>query len=217
MGLSEPIDNFLNRASVAINNALTTPKIQDYLNQYGYTLEKIQQGKTLYESALNLQQQQRKEYGEQISATESFNELWTKAKESYMRCLKIARIAFKKDAGITTQLALNGSRKDTFSGWLLQTKQFYTNTLNNPDILNGFKEYGINKAKLQAYQAETEAVEAASLVQEKEKGDAQNATQIRDKAIDELNEWLSDFIAIARIALETEAQLLESLGILERS
>ena len=217
MALNEPIDNFLNRAFVAINNALTTPKIQDYLTQYGYTAEKIQEGKSLYETALNLQQQQRKEYGEQISATESFNELWDTAKESYMKCLKIARIAFQKDAGITTELALNGSRKESFSGWLLQAKQFYTNTLNNPEILNGFKEYGITKAKLQAYQAETEATEAASLEQEKKKGDAQNATQIRDKAIDELNDWLSDFIAIARIALETEPQLLESLGILERS
>jgi hypothetical protein len=35
--------------------------------------------------------------------------------------------------------------------------------------------------------------------------------------MDELNEWLSDFIAIARVALAEEPQLLESLGILERS
>ena len=217
MAIKEPIDIFFNRASVAINNALTTPKIQNYLKEYGYTAEKIQQGKALYETALNLQQQQRKEYGEQFSATESFYELWETAKESYMKCLKIARIAFKEDAGIITELALNGTRKQTFSGWLLQAKQFYSNTLNNPEILNGFKEYGITKAKLEACQAEMQAAETASLVQEKEKGDAQNATQIRDKAIDELNDWLSDFIAIARIALETESQLLESLGILERS
>ena len=217
MTLNESIDNFLNRASVAINNALTTPKIQQYLNEYGYTPEKIKQGKTLYETALNTQQQQRQQYGEQISATETFNQLWKTAKESYMRCLKIARIGFKKEAGISTKLALNGSRKDTFSGWLLQTKQFYTNTLNNPNILNGLKEYGITKAKLEACEAETEAVENASLAQEKKKGDAQNSTKIRDKAIDELSDWLSDFIAIARIALEAEPQLSESLGILERN
>ncbi len=217
MGLSEPIDNFLNRASVAINNAMTTPKIQQYLNEYGYTPEKIKQGKTLYETALNAQQQQRKKYGEQISATDSFNQLWKTAKESYIRCLKIARVAFKKDPGIITELALNGDRKKNFSGWLLQTKQFYTNALNNPKILNSFKEYGITEAKLKACQAEMQAVETASLVQEKQKGDAQNTTKIRDKAIDELSDWLSDFIAIARISLEAEPQLLESLGIKERT
>ncbi len=134
-----------------------------------------------------------------------------------MRCLKIARVAFKNNAGIITELALNGSRKESFSGWLLQAKQFYTNSLTNPIILKEFQQYGITKAKLEGFQAETNAVESASLAQEKEKGNAQNATKVRDKAINELSDWLSDFIAIARIALEAEPQLLESLGILERS
>jgi hypothetical protein len=71
MGLNEPIDNFFNRVSVAVNNAMTTPKIQEYLNEYGYSSEKITQGKTLYETALSAQQQQRQKYGEQISATDS--------------------------------------------------------------------------------------------------------------------------------------------------
>ncbi|MGK7930985.1 MAG: hypothetical protein AB4041_06080 [Microcystaceae cyanobacterium] len=213
MKLNETIDTFFNRASVAINNALTTDKIQAYLKEYGYTPEKIKQGKTLYETALKAQQKQRQEYGEQMGATESFNQLWTQAKESYMRCLKIARIAFKKDVAITTSLGLNGTRKQSFSGWLSQANQFFENALTNPQVLAGLAEYNITKAKLQAAQADTKAVETASLIQEKEKGDAQNATKIRDKALDELNDWLSDFIAIARIALESEPQLLESLGI----
>lgn len=217
MKISEPIDSFLNRASVAINNALTTPEIQAHLKTYGYTAEKIQQGKTLYETALQTTTQQRKAYGEQISATETFNQQWKTAKDSYMRCLKVARIAFKNNGGIATELALNGSRKENFSGWLLQAEQFYLNSLSNPKILKDLQQYGINKAKLEACQAEITAVKTANLTQEKEKGDAQHSTQIRDKAINELSEWLSNFIAIARIALEPEPQLLESLGILERS
>jgi hypothetical protein len=60
-------------------------------------------------------------------------------------------------------------------------------------------------------------VETANLVQTKEKGESQNATKVRDAAVDSLSAWLSDFIAISRIALEEEPQLLESLGILQRS
>ncbi len=217
MALGESIDSFLNRARVSINNALSTPQIQQYLKEYGYTPEKIQTGKTLYETALAAQQKQRQEYGEQISATEALNRLWEEAQTSYMRCVKIARIAFKNNPGIATQLAINGTRKRNFSGWLLQAKQFYINALGNPEILKGLAEYGITKAKLQGCQKQMEIVETANLTQEKEKGEAQNATKIRDRAMDELNEWSSDFIAIARIALEEEPQLLESLGILERS
>jgi hypothetical protein len=60
-------------------------------------------------------------------------------------------------------------------------------------------------------------VETANLVQTKEKGESQNATKVRDTVVDSLSAWLSDFIAISRIALEEEPQLLESLGILQRS
>jgi hypothetical protein len=87
MALGESIDSFLNRAQVAIDNALSTPQIQEYLKEYGYTSEKIQTGKTLYETALAAQQKQRQEYGEQISATEALNRLWEEAQTSYMRFL----------------------------------------------------------------------------------------------------------------------------------
>ena len=42
-------------------------------------------------------------------------------------------------------------------------------------------------------------------------------TQERDEAIDKLDDRLSDFIAIARVALEKKPQYLEKLGIVEPS
>ncbi|MEL6606343.1 MAG: hypothetical protein AAFP20_24355 [Cyanobacteria bacterium J06614_10] len=47
--------------------------------------------------------------------------------------------------------------------------------------------------------------------------EAQAATQKRDAALDELQDWLSDFLAIAKIALEDDPQKLESLGVFVRS
>ena len=171
----------------------------------------------LYEKALAAQQQQKAEYGEQVGATATLNEAWSTAKKSYMRLVKIARIAFKRNVGVAIKLDLNGDRKQSLSGWLLQAKQFYTNALGDPEVINALGQYGITSAKLEAAQAQMQAVEAADLTQEKEKGEAQSATKMRDGAIDALDDWLDDFVAIARVALEEDPQLLETMGILERS
>ena len=70
---------------------------------------------------------------------------------------------------------------------------------------------------LSAAKAQVLEVEAKRNIQFKEKGEAQTATQLRDEALDELQDWMSDFIAIARIALEEQSQYLEMLGIVEPS
>lgn len=62
-----------------------------------------------------------------------------------------------------------------------------------------------------------DAAEAAQRAQQSETGEAQEATQDRDAALDAIDDWMAIFIAIARLALEDDPQLLEKLGILERS
>ncbi len=77
----------------------------------------------------NQLQQQQKEYGDQFEATGVLQEVWKKADETYIRFVKIARIALKDEHAAYQKLNLNGSRKKTLSGWLAQAKQFYLNSL----------------------------------------------------------------------------------------
>jgi hypothetical protein len=217
MSTKQSLESILDRARIAIENSLNNPTIQTYLSEYGYSKEKLQSGQQLYQTALDLQQKQRREFGEQIEATAERDQLWDIAHATYMKFVKIARVAYKNNTGIATQLGINGNRKESFSGWLLDANQFYSNTLGNDSILKTLAEYGITPTKLEAGKAEVQAVSAANLAQDKEKGEAQEATQKRDAALDALSDWMSDFVAIARIALEPEAQLLESIGIKEAS
>ena len=98
-----------------------------------------------------------------------------------------------------------------------QARQFYLNALEDTTVLEKMAGFGITQAKLENGKTLLEQAEAANAAQKKEKGEAQQATQERDQTMDNLEEWLSDFIVIARIALEEKPQLLEKLGIVEPS
>ena len=211
------IDTLLNDAQVAIANTLNNSEILKAVEDFGYTNAKIQQGKALYNKAAAAQLEQTTEAGGQVAATATLNDTLETARKSYMRFVKVARIAFKRDPGMSTLLDLKGERKRSLSGWLAQANQFYKNALSDKSVLSALKEFGITEQKLKVGLNEVKAVEDANLAQEKEKGEAQAATKKRDAAIDELQEWLSDYVAIAKIALEENSQLLEGLGILARS
>ncbi len=210
------IAEFLTSAQILLENS-TLPELQIYLAAYGYTPERIQGGKQLYETALAAHQKQIVEYGDQYGATEAQNQAWTKASLSYMRLIKIARIACKDDLSLWKALELTGERKETLAAWLLQAGQFYRAALSTPEIQSRLAVYGITPDSLQQAYVEYQSVVTAHTIQIKEIGEAQQATKDRDFTLDALDEWISDFRAIAKLALADKPQLLESLGIFVRS
>ncbi len=200
------IDSQLLFAQNAISNTMNQPELASPLAEYGYTEEKLKVGNALYKTAMELQNKQKKEYGDQYGATYELNAAKAGANATYMKHLKIARVVFGRDPGVSEALQLAGTRSRTFSGWLSQAKALYANALG---------EFGITKNKLKEAQALITDCEDKYNSQLKEKGEAQTATRERDKALDTLDRWVSDFVAIARIALESNPQYLEMLGIVE--
>jgi hypothetical protein len=58
-----------------------------------------------------------------------------------------------------------------------------------------------------------EEVEKTAADQEKKKGLAKQATSERNKALKELEQWVSRLVKICRLALGKDSQHLEKLGI----
>ncbi|WP_282036465.1 hypothetical protein [Saccharicrinis aurantiacus] len=215
--MSKEIDALISKASVAITNGIQQEPIATLLSEFGYTPERLAVGEGLLNTTEQLNRLQIKEDGEQKEATSVLNHSIKKANVVYMPHLKIARIAFKNDVNLSTQLELRGERKQKQSAWLGQTKVFYNNLLANPKALEKMASFGQSSAKLEVGLQLVLAVDAQLAVRKKEMGEAQNATETRDAAADELQEWYSDYIEIARIALADQPQYLEMLGIISPS
>lgn len=209
----QTIDARLQAVQVALDNIQNDPQLRAALAAYGYDTERLNVGRQLYDTAMQLQQQQQAKRGDQIGATEEANAAVDAANETYMRFVKVARVALKGQRGALVSLDLVGERKDTLAGWIGQAKQFYTTALANEVILEQLTEYGITAAKLRDGQQQVAAVEAAHVEQQQNRGTAQQATAERNAALRALDAWYADFLKIARVALADDAQQLEKLSI----
>lgn len=215
--LKTGISQFLLSAQVMIYNASTDVVIKEALAAYGYTDESLSAGKRLYEKVTALQNTQKREYGEQIAATSDLNDFRETAKQQYMKTLKIARVALKKCAKADKATMLFGIRKRSLYGWFEQAHAFYANLLGDADFISLLSAYGYTQEKLEQEFAFINKVIAKHLIQKKETGEAQEATAIRDQALNDLAAWISDFKAVARVALADNPQQLEKLGIIVKS
>jgi hypothetical protein len=193
-----------------------SPEIQDRMTAFGYAPVKIAQGKSLLENVKRLVASQVGGYGDQYAASDEVNKFWSISYNKYMVTIKVIRIAFKGQPDKLAKFKAIGQRNRSLSGWLNDARIMYANILNTPEALDVMTEYGYSFEKLVAERDLVEQVEDLHSKRLAEKSEAQQGTVERDKAIDELCNWYSDFRAIARIALYDSPQLLEALGITKK-
>lgn len=210
------IEERLREAQVAIGNALADPALLTALGEYGYNATRLQQGRALRQQAWALYQGQKGEYGELSSAGDGLEAVQQQARATYMRYVKVARVAIEGDRGASHKLDLTTGRKRPLAKWLAQAQQFYTHALSNADILDKLAEFGITRAMLEAGQHQVDAVGEGEAVWRQRQGAARDATRVRDELIAALDAWMRNFTKVARVVFEGRPQLLEKLGIKTR-
>ena len=209
--ISTSLSNFFAEATTLLANAQEHPEISAALDAFGYDAAALAEGQAFLDAARGLYDAQIREYGEQHAATQALGEATKAADKVYAAHRRLAKIAFKSDAQRKTDLHLNERKPEAFNPWYEQARHFYTALLSDTDAQAQLARYKVTLEAIQAAQAQVEQVMALKNSQEKEKGEAQEATQKRDAAIAALDEWLGDFQVVARIALEDTLQLMEAL------
>lgn len=114
-------------------------------------------------------------------------------------------------------LALTGKRLRAKANYSKQALQFYNAAIANANYTAVLAASNIDAAKLTAMQAGFTHLEALGKAQTAETGEAQEATAARDKAWDALETWISKFYKKARVALRKYPQLMEKIGLIEKS
>lgn len=203
----------LTDAQITISNSLSDPEIQELVAAFGYTAGKLNAAKDLYDAALAATNLQKSKSGAQQESTCLLAEVEAAARDAYQALAKVARAVFIKDKAQLTRLGLTGRQPQNMAGFLAAAHTLFDNASHLPVLA----EYGYNADKLQAEHGRISALDQANQQQEAAKGAAQQATRDRDAALQALNDWVSQYRKIARVALRHKKQLLEKIGLVART
>ena len=207
------IKEFLENLKRALDVAIMDSIIKAALLAHGWDDTLLNRGLQLHQTAHDLYVQQIKEKGEQVVAYRAFETLFDEVNEMYMYHIKLCRIVCIKNKPKLKELTLDVPRETTINGWLIQAKAFYSNALKDEELITGLSIFAITREKLEAGEQKIFEIETAKERHDIETGEAQDATRLRNDAVDEAYQYAIAFIAICKIALKDRPEQLEKVRI----
>ena len=207
----------LEQYRVAFENIGNQTEIATIMADFGYNETLLTEGKTLLTKTRQAFDFNKKEDDETTEAYKNFTELKENLAKTYTLHRKKGKVIFRKEPTTLNKLALTGSLPTAYIKWLETVKKFYTVAAADSDIQSKLVRLKITTEEINGTIQLITNLELARAEYLREKGESQDSTKSKDKAFGEIDDWMSEFYAVAKIALEDNPQLLESLGIFVRS
>lgn len=202
----------LEQYRVALDNATTNQTIAQALAELGFDQGVINQGKSKLTDARSAFDHNNTEDDETAEAYQTFTVLKEEIKDLYSLHRKKAKVVFRKDPVALDQLALTGSIPQAYIKWLETIKKFYTTAKDNQEVINKLQRLKLTSNDINETLNKISQLESARSKYLQEKGESQDATEAKDTALSNIDDWMSEFYAVAKIALEDQPQLQEALG-----
>lgn len=210
------IKDFQNYGSI-FENISKNEVLKTELAEFGYDEAEIAKGKALYDTAETKIDTNKTETTEEKLAYEKFTQKFEELKTAYTTDRKKVKIIYKDEDAKLSALAVKGVASIRISEILDNADTLYKQLKANEELLTPLKKLKIDEVYLDTQIALLEEVKALYQAYTKEKGESQQATKDKDQALANLEKWVREFYAIAKIALEDKPQLLESVSKFVRS
>lgn len=207
----ETMDESIVKMKEAFSNA-SLPEIFAVMVTVGYTAEKIAElnAKTL--ALETLCQVQTKEYADQYAGQEKFKEKHAEINAVFNQHRSLLRVFFKSNIQAWVALKLDIPNPKAYSTWLELLTSFYAQIVSDPNLLAQVQTVSIS---MEAITEQTQALAELQTIKgslRHETSEAQEATETRDRAFDELYPLYSEYIRYAKILLPND-QKLEAIGV----
>ena len=206
------LTNKLESSRILIFNSRNA-EVATLLNEMGIDTTYLDAGEALYKETMTLVNQQKKEYQEQNQAYDKFYLEKDEAEINFDRTLKLVKVLARNDKDLQNRLGLQNSKVYAIAQWIETAIDFYNRLLNESAFLPKLARFKLSTDRLNAEKTAIETLKELRNQATIEKGQAQEATRLRNEKLAELDDYCTELKGIAEIALEKKPQLLEQLGI----
>ncbi len=203
---------YLENYRLVFTNLSQVAEIQTQMADYGYDETAINEGKALYEKAKNLYDVRQTESTEAKQAYDVFANAFEQLQEQYKKHRKKAKVALLKKTNLYEPFHLKKRIPQAYLKFMQEAEIFYVQMQNNEEAKPLLARFKLNEEIATAQLDAIETVAELRAKYEKEKGESQQATKNKNKAFEDIAEWIREFFTVAEIALEDHPQLLESIG-----
>lgn len=217
------IESLVGRAEWSFENARDRAEINVKIIDYGYGVPRLDELLDLTGRLISMYSEQQTLRGKQIIASNKFQGIYQAQRRIFIntRKLTIKVLKGEKIQEYLNLLGIKSTIKGTLDGFINQTRQFYTNAINDADLMAKLAKFNITVAKLQGYLDELPQLAELNKAHETIKALAQAARRDRDMLYKELKQEWIDFKDVCDMAFEDKEkdnpQYKELVGIVEFS
>lgn len=206
-----PFENFVNKVDDVLGQSLSDQGLVSSMSSFGYGLKQMEQGRELLEAVRQIDQEQEAAQERRKELNRQRGELYKDLQKRYMRIVKLGRIVFDDNELAGKTLGLDGPREKQFDEWYRQVYMFCKNLIAETSWLDALTSFGVKRNDLDNILEDLEKLEELNTRFEHAKNLSKEMTRKKKKKVMVLQDWLSDYIKIARMALEEKPQLLNKL------
>ncbi len=187
------------------------------LATYGVDAAFLDEGEALYLETMRLMEAQKKEYQDEREAFDIFFARKDAVEKAFQNSRDLVRELSKNDPDLQERLKFAPLSRLPVRDWIQAGVEFYDNLLRETALVDRLARFNVTVDRLNLEKQELEALRELRTKTLVEKGQAQDATRLRNQKLEELEDYCRLLKTLAALALEHRPQLMESLGVLARS
>ncbi len=188
-------------------------EILSKLTLFGVTEATIEEGEALVAEAQKSINDQEREHNEKLKAYDEYFAQKELCEDEHKIYSTFGRLVVGSDKNLYGTLNFNEPLDRKSYERTMQMEKRYRAALNEAAFMAEMAKYNVTEGSINGYMGNIEILKKLRVDYDREKGQAESATEFRKQKLEELKIYYKKLRTVAKVALREDVQLLEELGI----